>query len=151
LEPSDDIGQRISFSYTTYSYSHPFEESPQPSELKPAEETIPVSAFSHHASAMQAIARYLVDVRGKSFTEAARIVGRKPKSLWSSYHQTTPLPKLEESVNIPLHIFSSSKAPLEALVLHLKSLGLRNVEIARMLKLDPKTTWTVAKRGEAKP
>lgn len=136
------------FSYTTYSYSHEFDEVPT---ISTQGETVPVSAFSHHASTMQALARYLVDVRGKSFTEAARLLNRKPKSIWTSYHQTTPLPQLAESMQVPISIFSSSKAPLEALVLYLKSKGLRNVEIASALKLDPKTTWTAAKRGEVKP
>jgi DNA-binding CsgD family transcriptional regulator len=100
---------------------------------------------------MQAICRYLVDVRGKSFTQTAQLIGRKPKSVWTSYHQTTALPRLEESIPVPLRIFSSAKAPLEALVHHLKGLGLRNIEIAQLLMLDPRTTWTAAKRGEAKP
>lgn len=137
------------FSYTTYSCNHQLGEVPTQSELQG--ETIPLSAFGHHASTMQALARYLVDVRKKSFTDAAKLVGRKPKSLWTSYHQTTPLPPLAESISIPLAIFSSSKSPLEALVTHLKSKGLRNVEIAVALKLDPKTTWTAAKRAEVKP
>jgi hypothetical protein len=136
------------FSYTAYSYTHEFDEVPVISEQG---ETVPLSAFSHHASTMQALARYLVDVRGKSFTEAAHLLNRKPKSLWTSYHQTTPLPQLAQSMHIPLTIFSTSKAPLEALVTYLKSKGLRNVEIAAALKLDPKTTWTAAKRAEVKP
>jgi hypothetical protein len=136
-----------SFSHTTYSYSHEIDETPTFSE--PTQETIPLSAFSHHASAMQAIARYLVDTRRFGFTEAAKLIGRNPKSLWTSYHQTAPLPELEESLPIPLAIFTGHP-PLEALVLYLKSKGMRNVDIARALKLDPKTTWTAAKRAEAK-
>jgi hypothetical protein len=137
------------FSYTSYSYSHEFDETPKHSEIRG--ETVPLSVFSHEASTMQALARYLVDVRKKSFTDAAKLLGRNPKSIWTSYHQTAELPPLTESLPIPLAIFLSSKAPLEALVLYLKSQGMRNVDIAAALKLDPKTTWTAAKRAEVKP
>ena len=143
-----------SFSYRSYSCNSPldgtaqYHSPPQPSLSE--SETVPLSLFSHSASTMQALARYLVDVRKLTYVDAARLLGRRPKSLWSSYHQTTILPFLEESIPVPLSIFSSNKSPLEALVLYLRSLGLRNVEIARALRLDPKTIWTVAKRGEAK-
>ena len=143
----NSVGNSISFSYTTSSAAHHIHEEPIYST---SQETIPASAFSHHASTIQAVARYLVDVRGKTITEAARMIGRKPKALWTSYHQTTALPALDASIPIPLSIFSTTMAPLEALVLYLKSKGLRNVEVARLLRLDPKTTWTAAKRGEAK-
>ena len=147
MKPSDDIGASYDFSYTTSAVQHELYENPLISDLN-ASESIPLDAFSH-ASAMQAVARYLVDVRRLSFTDAAKLLGRSPKSLWASYHQTATLPELKESIPIPISIFFG-KAPLEALVPYLKSLGLRNVEIASLLKLSPKTTWTVAKRAEVK-
>lgn len=116
-----------------------------------ARESIPLDAFCHNASAMQAITRYLVDVRGLTFSKTARILGRSPKSVWTSYHQTKESPKIDEStLRIPLRVFTGAHPPLEALVAHLKAAGLRNIEIARALKLDPKTTWTVAKRAEVR-
>ncbi len=149
MDPSDDIGQGISFSYTTYSYAHEFGEVPVQTESLSTGETIPLAAF-RHASTMQAAARYLVDVQKLSFTAAARLLGRSPKTIWTSYHQAKPLPKIEESLPIPISILTGARAPLEALVLHLKTAGLRNIDIARALDLDPKTTWTAAKRGEAR-
>jgi len=145
-----DAGRSFSYTTQSYAYSHSLDETPRFSDLKPTEETIPVSAFGHDASTMQALTRYLVDVRGKSFTDAARLLGRHPKAIWTSYHQTQPLPPLADGIRIPVAIFSTTRSPLEALVLHLKSLGLRNVKIASLLKLDPRTTWTAMKRGEAK-
>lgn len=142
---SDDIGASYSFSYDTVSTRHEFYETPQ----QAAGITIPLDAF-RHASTMQAVARYLVDVQGLSFTHAAKTIGRSPKSLWTSYHQAKPLPAIAQSLPIPLGIFSGSAAPLEALVLHLKSVGLRNTEIAKALDLSPKTVWTAAKRAEVR-
>ncbi|HIH23980.1 TPA: hypothetical protein HA251_03005 [Candidatus Woesearchaeota archaeon] len=116
-----------------------------------AQESVPLDAFCHEASAMQAIARYLVDIRKLTFSQAARILGRSPKSIWASYHQTKSIQRIDEStLRIPLRIFTGTHPPLEALVAHLKATGLRNIEIARALKLDPKTTWTVAKRAEVR-
>ena len=150
----------FSFSYTTYSYHHNIDEEPQQTVPPPTKEqqntpqitdTIPVNLFAHSASTMQALARYLIDVKGMTCTQAARLLGRHPKSLWTSYHQTPRLPTIQEdTIRIPIHIFCTTKAPLEALVSHLKKTGLRNIEIARLLQLDPKTTWTAAKRAEVK-
>lgn len=116
-----------------------------------AQESVPLDAFCHDASAMQAITRYLVDTRRFTFSQAARILGRSPKSVWTSYHQTKGLQNIDEStLRIPIRIFTGAHPPLEALVAHLKATGLRNIEIARALRLDPKTTWTVAKRAEVR-
>jgi DNA-directed RNA polymerase specialized sigma24 family protein len=136
---------------TTWSFSHTAHAAYQElgEEPRVAEETIPASAFAH-ASTLQAATRYLIDVRGLSFTVAARVLGRSVKTVWASYHQTVALAPLAESLPVPASIFRTDKAPLEALVLYLKRQGLRNVEIARLLRLDPRTTWTAAKRGEAR-
>jgi hypothetical protein len=144
--PSNDSGPSISFSYTTSSFSHQLGETPIISE---SQETIPLAAFSH-ASTFQAICRYLVDAQGYTYSRAGRLLQRSPKTIWSAYHQTAELPALEQSIPIPLAIFSGALSHLEALVLHLRSLGMRNAQIARALNLDPRTTWTAAKRAEAK-
>jgi DNA-directed RNA polymerase specialized sigma24 family protein len=103
---------------------------------------------------MQTVARYLVDKRGLSYTDAARLLGRSPKSIWASYHQAAPLEiqdsDQEPTIDIPISIFNGELPPLEALVRHLKTLGLRNVDIAKALGLDPRTVWTTAKRSEAR-
>lgn len=127
------------FSYSTESYAHPITE-------EPTGETVPISIFSQ-ASAMQALARYLVDRRDLGFTEAARLLGRSPKSLWASYHQAAPLQAVDDaSLQVPLSIFPG-QAPLEALVTWLRGKGLRNVDVARLLNRSPKTIHTVARRA----
>ncbi len=133
------------FSYEVTADQHPFWEEPTHSES----EFVPVSIFSH-ASTMQALARYLVDTKGHSFTNAARLLGRSPKSIWASYHQTARLPETREQATVPVSIFSAGLTPLEALVRHLRETGMRNVDIARRLKLSPKTTHTAWKRAEVK-
>lgn len=153
---SDDernIPCSYTFSRTAVAVAHDLAEEPVQSSAGAiaSGETIPLSAFSHAASTMQAIARYLVDIRGFSFSDAARLLHRSPKSIWASYHQTALLPPLaEDTLSIPLLIFVGTRAPLEALVTHLKARGLRNVDIARLLGLDPRTVWTAAKRAEVR-
>jgi hypothetical protein len=147
VKQDDNIGASYSFSHTAHAASHEIYETPSTSP-NPSGITIPLDAFMH-ASAMQAIARYLIDTHGLGFTHAAHLLGRSPKSIWSSYHQIAALPEIKESLPIPIHIFYG-KAPLEALIPHLKSLGMKNAEIARQLDLSPKTIWTAAKRAEAK-
>jgi len=135
------------FSYDVDVDRHEIWESPEPSSL---DETVPLDLFTH-TSVLQGLTRYLIDQKGHSFTSAARILGRSPKTVWASYHQTPVLPPVDESsLRIPLKIFSSTLAPLEALVAHLREKGFRNVDIARALYLSPKTTHTVWKRAEGK-
>ena len=143
------------FSYVTQSLTHDITETPTvistPISTPNSDISVPIAIFSQHASAMQAISRYLVDTKGLSYTQVAKILGRSPKSIWASYHQTKPLLTVdEELLRIPISIFASTKSPLESLVSHLKTIGLRNIEIARTLKLDPRTVWTAAKRAEVR-
>ncbi len=139
------------FSYATESFTHDITETPTVISAPTTDINVPIAIFSQHASAMQAISRYLVDTKKLSYTQAAKILGRSPKSIWASYHQTTPLLEVnEQHLRIPISIFLSTKSPLESLVSHLKAIGLRNIEIARTLKLDPRTVWTAAKRAEVR-
>jgi DNA-binding CsgD family transcriptional regulator len=55
-----------------------------------------------------------------------------------------------EEKYIPLEIFSSNLAPLQAIVKYSKEvLGLKNQEIAKLLGRDTKTIWLTAKAAKA--
>lgn len=143
-------GQRLpeyTFSYTVDYAAHPIHESPS----EAIGETVPVSVFATSHAPLQALVRYLIDARGKRYAEVARILGRSQKTVWASYHQSGPLPTAdEETLRIPLSIFATTLTPLESLVAYLRRQGLRNSEIATTINRDPRTTWTVFARGEAK-
>jgi hypothetical protein len=144
-----DYGPTFSYSVSVESVAHEIHETPQEAAAKP-NETIPIDAF-RHASTMQALVRYLVDIRGLRLVQASQLIGRSPKSAWASYHQTDRLPAVDEAtLRIPISIFRGVRPPLEALVAYLRGIGLRNAEIARALQLDPRTTWTAAKRAEVR-
>jgi hypothetical protein len=162
-------GPSYTFSYTVEAIAHSIAEeavpsnkpghkegSSRPPTLTPVDisgESIPLRAFAH-ASTMQAACRYLVDIRGLSFTAAAKLLGRNPKSVWASYQQAAPLPDAHalpaEPISIPVEIFRGTRSPLEALVCYLREQGMRNKHVAAALGLDPRTTSTAARRGEAR-
>jgi hypothetical protein len=150
VEPTEPKEFSYTVSYTATALYAGFEE-PTASTLP--DESIPVAAFAH-ASTLQAAVRYLIDTRKLRTTDAAALLGRNVKTVSASYRQVGPLPRLspdeERSLPIPVRIFRQGLPPLEALVLHLKSIGVRNVAIAALLRLDPRTTWTAAKRGEGR-
>jgi DNA-binding CsgD family transcriptional regulator len=55
----------------------------------------------------------------------------------------------ESNIFIPITVFQQRAGPsLEALVLYLKGLGLKNKDIARILARSEKTVWTAISRGE---
>jgi hypothetical protein len=120
--------------------------------LSAEERAVPLSIFSTGLSALQALVRYLHERQELSLTKIAHLLERSPKTIWTTYQQARKLPFIfEEGPTVPVSIFSNRLlSPLEALVTHLSRMGLRNVEIARRLHLDPRTTWTVANRVKRK-
>ena len=137
---------RYEFSHTVESYATRIDE--EPGDL--AEPTVPAGIFAH-APALRALTRYLTDARGLTTAQTALLLGRTPQCIAASRHASQPLPAVaEDGLRIPTRVFRSPLPPLEALVTHLRSLGLRNIDIARLLSRDPRTTWTAAKRAEAR-
>ncbi|MBR9692790.1 hypothetical protein GOV07_02545 [Candidatus Woesearchaeota archaeon] len=117
------------------------------------EPSVPLSIFSGRLSALQALVRYLHEVRAHPFVEIAVLLNRSQKTIWATYEKakTSPFAFEEGGFTIPLARFASREfAPLETLVTFLDELGFSNIDSARMLDLDPRTTWTARKRAEKK-
>lgn len=147
---SDDEGQGTSIYSFQQSLSLP---EVSRSIIATDELSVPLSIFSTKLSALQALVRYLHEERLLSFTEIATLLQRSPKTIWTTYQQGRKerFPFIAGGLSIPVTIFSSRLlSPLEALVSYLSQLGLKNVEVAHALNLDPRTTWTVAKRAKKK-
>ena len=114
---------------------------------------IPLAVFHSKLSTMQLVVKYLHDYRGLDFKEISRLTGRAYKTVWTTYSQVKgrELVVVSSSINVPVSIFSTtSLSPLEALVSYLKSLDLRNSEIAVLLMKDQRTVWTVFHRASEK-
>jgi DNA-binding CsgD family transcriptional regulator len=115
---------------------------------------LPVEIFSGSLSALQAIVKYAREACKLSNAEAARRIGRKPNTVWSTYRhvKNESMPrKYVSKIFIPVSIFRDEKlSALEALITFLRAKGLANARIADLLKRDSRTVWTVYSRAKAK-
>lgn len=130
-----------SFSQTVNWTVRPIEEALRPSE------GVPISIFSGPQPVLQALVRYLHS-QGMPFSEMARRLGRAESTLRSTLRAARNGPPLvvEPSIELPLAEFALGLSPLETVVNYLRGRGLRNVDVAALLGLDPRTTWTVQQR-----
>lgn len=147
---SDDAdGQRI-----IYASQHELLlPSVSPRLVSDEEPSLPLSIFSTRLSALQAIVRYLHETRHLSFSEIAALLNRSQKTVWTTYQAARDEPFDYDAyvLSIPIARFSSrALAPLETIVAYLVELGFSNVDAARLLRLDPRTTWTVKRRAQRK-
>ena len=125
------------------------------------EYSIPLIALKGNSS-LQAIVLYLKNVHKISFSEIARLLGRDPRTIWTTYENAKKsigainydalLDKKANpysEYNIPLNIFSSrNMSVLESIVFHMKvNYGLSTHEISLILNKNYRTIWTVYKRA----
>ncbi len=130
--------------YIVYESSFETVEAPSFSDV-----SVPLAIFSTELSALQALVRYLHERRAYSFHQIAQLLNRSEKTIWATYQQAkhSSFRFSESSLVIPVKLFATrTLSPLETVVSYLASLGFSNVETARFLSLDPRTTWTVRRR-----
>lgn len=108
---------------------------------------IPLSIFSGELPALQATVKYLREHRELSFKEISIILKRAESTIRNTYNNVRDSSLIiADSASVPLTIFEKKLSPLESLVLYLIKQGLKNVTIADLLNLDPRTTSTVKRR-----
>ena len=140
-------GNEYEFSYTVDSYAIRIDEEPLAANDL-AQSTVPIGIFAADAT-LRALVRYLRDTRGLTTAQTARLLGRTPQCIAASHHAASALPAIDEDdLRVPVRIFRRELPPLEALVTYLRETGVRNADIARLLRLDPRTTWTAASRAK---
>jgi DNA-binding CsgD family transcriptional regulator len=133
-----------------YSFSHTTDWDVQ--SVTHHENTVPISIFSGKTPALQVIVRYLREHDERSYREIAELLGRAESTIRVT-HRNAPRDELriEEGLNLPVSFFTQfGLSPLETVVYFLEGEGLRNVEIAMLLALDPRTTATVKRRIKEK-
>lgn len=118
---------------------------------------LPVTIFQNKLTPFQTIIRYLKENLQLTNKRIALLINRDVKTIWSVYNHVKNLEKekkliiLDTPLQIPLSIFKNKKlSASEALVSFLKNSGLTYVEIARLLKKDQRTIWTLYSRSKNK-
>ena len=110
---------------------------------------IPVGIFSSHLSSLEAIVKYLKEIKKLKFSQIASALNRSDKTIWVTYRNASKkMPQefgfIPKDLQIPVSVFSDrSRSTLENIVNFLKNLNLKNHQIAEMLNLDDRTIWTV--------
>jgi DNA-directed RNA polymerase specialized sigma24 family protein len=118
---------------------------------------LPISIFSNGISGLEAISKYLKEVKNLRYCEISKLLNRNDRTIWDAYQNAKQ--KSDEkfsdeisNIQIPVEIFNNrALSILEALTVYLKDkLNLRYCQIASFLNKDDRTIWTAYKRGKEK-
>ena len=118
--------------------------------------TVPISIFTRKLGCLESIVKYLHEHNELSFASIAKLTGRNGRAISASYRAAKkkvlgPLPVDHHATRIPVKILADrSLSVLEHIVLYLQQQGFTLADIARALKRDDRTVWTVQKRAEKK-
>ncbi|MCM2325478.1 MAG: sigma-70 region 4 domain-containing protein [Candidatus Woesearchaeota archaeon] len=121
---------------------------------------IPSEIFSNDISPFESIVKYLHENCDIGYSDIAKTLNRDRQVIWKTYERAakkknTKFKIGKKSARIDIRSFDLENLSfLENIILYLKEAqGLKNSEIAKMLKKDPRTIWTsysraMKKRGE---
>ncbi|MBT3720588.1 hypothetical protein HN789_04690 [archaeon] len=117
--------------------------------VKKSEIQIPVSIFSQTLTPFETIVKYLYENHSLNFSKIGKFLGKDRQVIWLTYKRSTQkkIEKFSEKESkyfIPLtNLFSKNLSIAELVVFYLKkNIGLKNIQIASLLKRDSKTIWT---------
>ncbi len=132
------------------------QEGKNPLELSD-EYPIPFGIFSQKKlSSLEAIVKYLKEIKGLRLSVIAQILGRDSSTIWATYANSMrkmpePFSSIRDEVMMPSSLIADrTLSVLEHVCLFAKKLGYSNHEIATMLLLDDRTIWSVLHRAKAK-
>ncbi len=117
---------------------------------------IPVCIFNNKLSVLEAIVKYLKENKKIRFRDIASLLNRDPRTIWYTYDQArrklSKKFRIRKSYSIPLSIFKNRKfGVLELVSSYLKEeYKLSYSEIAKLLKRNERTIWTVCYRYNKK-
>ncbi len=116
----------------------------------------PVSIFVTELTPLEAIVKYLREEQGMRLVAIAAVLGRDQREVGVAYRRSRakmprPLPAKPARLSFPVALLADRRlSPFEHLVRALREMDLSNVEIARLVRRDERTVWTVARRAERK-
>ncbi len=118
--------------------------------------TIPATIFAQGISPAEALVKYLHEQEKLTFSAIGRLLKRDQRSIWVTYHNAAKKHKRklavrDDTVNVEVTIFANRELSIsEALVLHLKEEGMRNVAIAELIGKNQQNVWTLYSRAKKK-
>jgi len=115
---------------------------------------LPISIFRSNLAPLQAVVKYLKEIKGLQNRRIAFLLGRDVRTIWSTYaavKHKKPLILANTDLTVPLSVFKNSRLSiLESLVSFLRESNLTYADIARMIGRDQRTVWTVNARFKNK-
>lgn len=134
----------------TYGYHH----ETLIAELRIEGDAIPLTAFGHGQTPLEATARYLQHA-GKTSKEIAKLLGRArsaiERALRHSHLRAKAINYADSAYLIPATVFAQKKPASETLCTYLREhYSLTNKQIADALGLDQRTIWTVFERARTR-
>jgi predicted DNA-binding protein (UPF0251 family) len=120
-----------------------------------SEPGIPLSVFSDILSPFETVVKYLFE-KGMKYSAIGKLMHKDRQVVWTTYKRTIKKHPKEfeeqESIEIPLSRLVSDKLSVAELIVgYLKDeQHMKNSEIARLMKRDDRTIWTLYKRYKEK-
>ncbi len=116
---------------------------------------IPCRIFRQGLSGLGAVIRYLKENHQLKYSQISKILNRDQRTIWTTYRKVknVELKKEEpfDSVSFSVSILKDRNlSVLEAISVHLKSVGFSTKEISKILGKSNKTIWTVLNRTQKK-
>jgi predicted DNA-binding protein (UPF0251 family) len=122
-----------------------------------SEVMIPFGIFTQKKlSSLEAIVKFLKEVRGMKLASIAKLLGRDSSTVWATYSKANekmnePFVSIRDEVMMPASLLADRNlSVLTHIVLFGKKIGYSNHEIAVMLSLDDRTVWSVLNRAKSK-
>lgn len=143
-------------SLTKYDINNLLREFEEYLNQKSIEQNIPSSIFSEKLTPFESAVKFLIENKKINYSEIGRILQKDRQVIWITYKRTakkvsSTFKNLDFTNSIPLQKLSSNKYSIaELIVAHFKELNLKNSDIAKILKKDPKTIWTFYNRYKRK-
>jgi hypothetical protein len=123
--------------------------------MQPREEPvkIPVSIFNAKLTAFESVVKYMREELQYSNAKVALLLIRSPQTVWLTYRNAKKkhpqkLTAVISDHDLPMTIFATNGSIFAATVKYLKDQGVKNQEIARLLKRNVKTITTVYYRAK---
>jgi hypothetical protein len=120
-------------------------------EDKKSDILVPVNIFKEDIGAAEALARYLHDIKKLKFSDIAKLLNRNQRTIWVNYNNSLKNKKIqfkEIGIMIPISIFSDRRlSVLESVIKYLRDKGLKNIEISKKIKKDPRNIGTFYSRA----